>query len=100
MRVSDPLCGFRCIPLQPTLAILARHSTGDRMEFDPELVVRLVRSGIPVINIPTRVRYPEGGISHFHMRDDNLRLARAYLRLALEFPLPRSWRTRRSETSP
>lgn len=98
MCVDDPLCGFRCIPLEPALGVLSRHTTGDRMEFDPELVVRLVRSGIPVINIPTRVRYPKGGISHFHMVDDNLRLARAYLRLALEFPRRRSWRSDHRET--
>ena len=87
--VRDPLCGFRCIPLLPTLALLERVSTGDRMDFDPELIIRLVRSGVPVVNIPTKVRYPEGGVSHFHMVADNLRIAWVYVRLALGFP----WRT-------
>lgn len=80
----DPLCGFRCIPLEPTLRLLDRASLGDRMDFDPELVVRLVRSGLAVVNVPTRVRYPSGGISHFRMVEDNLRIAAAYLRLAGE----------------
>ncbi len=88
--VEDPLCGFRCIPLAPTLELLDRVQMGDRMDFDPELVVRLVRAGVPVVNVPTRVRYPEGGISHFRMVEDNLRIAWAYLRLAASG----SWRAR------
>lgn len=84
--VRDPLCGFRCVPLGATLPLLERVRTGDRMDFDPELVVRLVRAGVPVVNIPTAVRYPEGGISHFRMVRDNLLIAWAYLRLAAEFP--------------
>jgi glycosyltransferase involved in cell wall biosynthesis len=79
--VRDPLCGFRCIPLVPTLAILAGSRTGDRMDFDPELVIRLVRAGVPVINIPTKVQYPKDGVSHFRMVEDNLRIAWAYIRL-------------------
>lgn len=84
--VSDPLCGFRCVPLAPTLPILDRNRTGDRMDFDPELIIRLVRAGVPVVNIPTAVRYPESGISHFRMVEDNLRIAWAYLRLVLPVP--------------
>lgn len=82
--VEDPLCGFRCIPLQATLPLLERVSTGDRMDFDPELVIRLVRAGVPVVNVPTRVRYPEAGTSHFRMVEDNLRIAWCYVRLAVE----------------
>lgn len=81
--VRDPLCGFRCIPLASTLTVLDRAHTGDRMDFDPELIIRLVRAGVPVINIPTRVRYPESGVSHFRMLEDNLLIAWAYIRLAL-----------------
>jgi len=88
--VRDPLCGFRCIPLAPTLTILDRNRTGDRMDFDPELIIRLVRAGVPVVNIPTAVRYPESGISHFRMVEDNLRIAWAYARLVLPVPWSRS----------
>jgi hypothetical protein len=88
--VRDPLCGFRCIPLAATLAVLERANSGDRMDFDPELIIRLVRAGVPVINIPTRVRYPESGISHFRMVEDNLRIAWAYIRLAFPSPWRRS----------
>jgi len=81
--VTDPLCGFRCIPLQRTLEVLAQQPTGDRMDFDPELIIRLVRSGMPVVNVPTEVRYPENGVSHFRLVEDNLLIAKAYLQLAL-----------------
>ena len=86
--VHDPLCGFRCIPLSPTLSLLDRVHTGDRMDFDPELVIRLVRAGVPVVNVPTAVDYPEGGISHFRMLEDNLRITWAYVRLAFEVRRP------------
>jgi len=82
--VRDPLCGFRCIPLGTTLALLEHVKTGDRMDFDPELIIRLVRAGMPVINVPTAVRYHEAAISHFRMVEDNLRIALAYVRLAWE----------------
>jgi glycosyltransferase involved in cell wall biosynthesis len=83
LAVADPLCGFRCIPLAPTLRILDGFRLGSRMDFDPELIVRLVRAGVPVVNVPTAVRYPEGGLSHFDFVADNVRLAKAYGRLAL-----------------
>jgi glycosyltransferase involved in cell wall biosynthesis len=84
--VQDPLCGFRCIPLEPTLEVLDRKRTGDRMDFDPELIIRLVRAGLPVVNVPTEVCYPESGISHFRMVEDNLRIAWAYIRLVFAAP--------------
>lgn len=90
--IRDPLCGFRCIPLAPTVALLDRVHLGGRMDFDPELAVRLVRSGVPVVNVPVRVSYPVDGVSHFRMVEDNLVIARTYVRLALGLP----WRRRSS----
>ena len=89
LAVRDPLCGFRCIPLAATLEVLAGARTGDRMDFDPELVIRLVRAGVPVVNIPTEVQYHEGGTSHFRMLEDNLLIAWAYVRLAFDLRDPR-----------
>ena len=83
-QVSDPLCGFRGIPLKSAMAVLEESRMGDRMDFDPELIVRMVRAGVSVRNIPTYVHYPESGVSHFRMTRDNLLIAYAYLRLAME----------------
>jgi glycosyltransferase involved in cell wall biosynthesis len=82
-RVSDPLCGFRCVPLAPVLRLLDRVSMGRRMDFEPELAVRLVWMGVPVVNLATHVRYFPDGISHFDVVWDNLRLAWLYTRLTL-----------------
>jgi glycosyltransferase involved in cell wall biosynthesis len=79
--VPDPLCGFRALPLAPTLSVLARARTGDWMDFDPELAVRLVWEGLPVVAVPSRVVYPEGGMSHYSVMRDYPRLAWLYLRL-------------------
>jgi glycosyltransferase involved in cell wall biosynthesis len=86
--IDDPLCGFRCLPLGPTVQLIRRVRLGDRMEFDPELVVRLAWEGVPVINLATQVRYFDGGLSHFDFVRDNVRIAWTYLRLAAHL-LPR-----------
>jgi glycosyltransferase involved in cell wall biosynthesis len=82
-EVRDPLCGFRCVPLAPTLAVMERVAMGDRMDFEPELAVRLVWEGVPVVNVPTHVRYFVDGLSHFDVIWDDVRLASLYTRLTL-----------------
>ncbi len=81
--VRDPLIGFRGVPIERTLRLLDRVSTTDRMDFEPELAVRLVWDGAPVVNLPTPVIYPEGGHSNFRAVQDDARLAWLYLRLGL-----------------
>ena len=83
LEVRDPLCGFRCVPLAPVLSLLDRVSMGRHMEFEPELVVRLVWLGVPVVNVTTRVRYHPLGVSHFDAVRDYMRLAWLYTRLTL-----------------
>jgi glycosyltransferase involved in cell wall biosynthesis len=78
--ISDPLCGFRGIPLAATVALLDEVATGDAMEFDPELVIRLHWRGIAIRTVPTRVVYEPGGLSHFHMLGDNARMTWVYAR--------------------
>ncbi len=81
-QIRDPLCGFRGVPLAPALRLLDRMRIGERMDFDPELAVRLYWEGLEIVSLSTRVRYPPGGLSHFDVVWDDLRLARLYLRLA------------------
>ena len=81
--IADPQCGFRVYPLAAARAARAR---GDHMEFDQELPVRMVWAGVPVRNLPTRVRYlrpEEGGVSHFDLWRDNLRITALHTRLTL-----------------
>ena len=79
--VRDPLCGFRGVPLAAASAVIDATRTGDRMEFEPELAVRLVWRGTPVSSLPTRVVYPPGGVSHFSVRRDYPLLVALYARL-------------------
>jgi len=80
LEVSDPLCGFRGIPLEPTLNLLDRTRLGEHMEFDPQLVIELCWRDLPVLNLPTRVVYDHEGLSHFDFVRDNLRLIGVYTR--------------------
>jgi glycosyltransferase involved in cell wall biosynthesis len=89
--IEDPLCGFRCFPLAPTLELLAAAPLGDRMDFDPEIAVRLYWQGLPIVNVPTRVRYPEHGLSHFAPAYDSWLIARAHARLVAGMLLRIPW---------
>jgi glycosyltransferase involved in cell wall biosynthesis len=79
--IEDPLCGFRCFPLDATLRLLDRTPLGDRMDFDPEVAVRLYWEGLRVASVPTRVRYREDGLSHFRAGYDSWLIAKAHVRL-------------------
>lgn len=82
-KIGDPLCGFRVYPLEPAVAVRVR---GDRMDFDPEIAVRLVWMGLDVLNVPTRVRYvpeEEGGISHYRAFRDNVLVSLMHARLTI-----------------
>jgi glycosyltransferase involved in cell wall biosynthesis len=79
--IPDPLCGFRGVPLAPTLRLLSRVRMGQRMDFEPELAVRLVWDDVPVVPLPTRIVYLPGGVSHFRFSREYPLLASLYLRL-------------------
>ena len=79
--VPDPLCGFRGVPLAPALAVIGSVATGDWMDFEPEMAVRMVWHGTPIETLPTRVIYPPDGVSHFSIALDYPRLASLYVRL-------------------
>ena len=51
------------------------------MDFDTEVVVRWVWQGGGVRNLPTNVRYPVDGVSHFNAVKDNVLISRMHARL-------------------
>lgn len=74
-KIGDPLCGFRVYPVEAAVRAAAR---GHAMDFDPEIAVRLVWDGLPVVHVPTRVRYlspEEGGVSHYRGLEDTVRIS-------------------------
>jgi glycosyltransferase involved in cell wall biosynthesis len=85
-QVGDTLFGFRVYPIAALLSVMQASSGMRRFDFDPEAVVRLTWKGVPLIHLPTQVRYltpAEGGISHFNYLRDNWLLIRMHLRLCL-----------------
>ena len=79
--VIDSMCGFRVYPLAAVVAIREQEPCGDRMDFDPEVMVRWHWRGGHVIGLSTRVSYPLDGVSHFDVIKDNLRITRMHARL-------------------
>lgn len=80
-RIRDSMCGFRLYPLADVVDLIDSQFTGDRMDFDPEVMVRWVWRGGEVIHIPTRVNYPSDGISHFQLWQDNVLISKMHSRL-------------------
>ena len=82
--IHDPMCGFRVYPVEPANQV---EVAGDKMDFDPEVAVRLVWHGVPVINLPLQVYYPtaeEGGVSHYRLFRDNFLMGLLHTRLCVE----------------
>ncbi|WP_151716924.1 glycosyltransferase family 2 protein [Acinetobacter sp. TUM15071] len=80
-EIKDSMCGFRIYPLAQTIPILNTARFQPRMGFDSEILVRLKWENIQFVNVPTKVIYPEHGISHFNVWRDNLGLSKAHARL-------------------
>ena len=78
--IKDSMCGFRVYPVPRTLAAIV-PSIGKRMDFDPEIAVRMVWQGTQVVNLPTHVTYPTDGVSHFDVLWDNVRISGMHTRL-------------------
>lgn len=81
LEIHDSMCGFRVYPLAATLAIMDQVQLPARMGFDSEILVRLSWAGVHFENVATPVIYPEQGISHFRLWEDNWELTKMHSRL-------------------
>ncbi len=81
LSIRDSMCGFRVYPLTPTLALLDSVELGKRMDFDTEILVRLHWRNQPMVWLPTRVHYPDDGVSHFRLWRDNVLISAMHARL-------------------
>lgn len=81
LSIPDSMCGFRVYPLAPVLAVLNAGRLGRRMDFDPEVLVRLHWRNQPMHWLQTRVHYPSDGVSHFRPWHDNVLISRMHARL-------------------
>lgn len=80
-RIRDSMCGFRVYPLAAALAVLDEEPVGRYMDFDTEIMVRMVWRGAAVEQFPVRVTYPVGNTSNFRMLADNWLITRMHTRL-------------------
>jgi glycosyltransferase involved in cell wall biosynthesis len=84
--VGDSLFGMRMYPVPVLLKGFASTAFARRFDFDAEIAVRLAWHRVPMLNIPTPVRYlskEDGGISQFRYGRDNLLLTWMHARLLL-----------------
>jgi glycosyltransferase involved in cell wall biosynthesis len=79
--IADGMCGFRLYPLAAVEQLISKTHIAKRMDFDIDIVVRLYWQGLEVINIPTSVKYPYDGISHFKLWSDNLMISKIHAKL-------------------
>lgn len=87
--IKDSMCGFRLYPVMSTVNLIESSHIGKRMDFDTEILVKLYWRGLNIINLPTRVIYPDDGSSHFKMFRDNWLISKMHTRLFLGM-LPRA----------
>ncbi len=81
--IGDSLFGMRLFPLADIIAVMEATWFGRRYDFECEAGILLCWRGVPIINVPTPVRYlskAEGGVSHYHYLRDNARLVTLFLR--------------------
>ena len=84
LEIKDTLCGFRVYPLVAFKGIADKTRLRERMDFDPEIAVRMHWAGVPVVNLDTPVKYDPQGLSHFAFKRDTLRMISLHTRLLLE----------------
>ncbi|MCU9954470.1 glycosyltransferase family 2 protein [Burkholderia sp. BKH01] len=83
LDIPDAMCGFRLYPVDAVCALIDAVPMPKRMAFDSEVLVRLHWRGLTFRTIPTRVVYPEDGVSHFDVLRDNMRISASHTQLAL-----------------
>jgi len=83
LAIRDSMCGFRVYPLAAVVDLINRTRLGTRMDFDCEVLVRLHWRGVAIVNVPTRVTYPQDGVSHFRAWLDNVLISRMHAQLFL-----------------
>ena len=81
LDIRDSMCGFRVYPLQPVVDLISQVQVGSRMDFDPEVMVRLHWRGVRVMNLATKIHYPLDGVSHFKVLLDNVLISKMHTRL-------------------
>lgn len=81
LEIVDSMCGFRAYPLKNTLDILKSPNIGNRMDFDPEVMVKYYWGYRKVKFFPIKVVYPDDGLSYFNVLNDNWLITKMHTKL-------------------
>ncbi|WP_299597939.1 glycosyltransferase family 2 protein [uncultured Microbulbifer sp.] len=81
LEIKDSMCGLRSYPLAQTVTLIDEEYTGDRMDFDPEVLVRWHWRRYGLVQLPVKVCYPVDGVSHFRGFHDNWLISAMHTRL-------------------
>ena len=80
-EIKDSMCGFRVYPLASYRQLISETTLGFKMDFDIEVMVKMSWLGVPINFVATKVHYPENGISHFNVVEDNVLISLMHTRL-------------------
>jgi glycosyltransferase involved in cell wall biosynthesis len=86
--IPDSLFGMRLYPISALLKAFRGTLWARRFDYDTEIAVRLAWQSVPMLSVPTKVRYltaAEGGVSQFRYFRDNTLLTWMHARLLLGF---------------
>ena len=86
--IGDSLFGMRLYPLPVLLEAFKGTRFARRFDFDTEVAVRICWNGVPVVKVPTPVRYisaADGGVSQSRYLRDNALLTWMHARLMCGF---------------
>ncbi len=76
--IKDSMCGFRVYPTSPCISLFKKYKLGTRMDYDIEVLVRFFWDYGDIKFSPTKVIYPENGVSHFHPFTDNVLISKMH----------------------
>ncbi len=71
--LSDTQCGLRRYPLPSALSVGGRD---DGYAFEAEIILLAIAAGIPIVEVPVDVIYPEDRTTHFDSVRDPMRVIR------------------------
>jgi glycosyltransferase involved in cell wall biosynthesis len=83
LPLRDTQCGLRRYPVRETLLLGCKDAS---YAFEAEVLLRAARTGLPILQLPIRVNYPQGAerLSHFHVIRDPFRIVSRVLLTLVE----------------
>lgn len=79
--LADTQCGLRRYPIRRTLMLGA---TGSGYEFEGEVLLQASWAGVPIVEAPIAVRYPDDRVTHFRVSRDPWRILRTVVTATIE----------------